>query len=129
MPTLNFKAAEAAFIAGFGVFHFAVPFLLPPNFGGDTFLIGLRIADFVLPGCFLVAILSLVYYFTANRYFAVAVAFLYCGGITFHLLYLAGLFPSVIVFPTKLLPAAGIIIDALSVAAIYDYYRRKHRTA
>ena len=116
---------ELIFLLIFGVFHFAVPFILPPNFHA-TNLFGLQIADFVLPGCFALAILSIVFSLTGNRYPAALLAFLYSGGITFHALYLVGLFSPVIVVPTKMLLVIGIIIDGVSIIAIYDYYRRVH---
>jgi hypothetical protein len=115
---------EVLFILGFGIFHFAIPFILLPNFNANLF--GLQIADFVLPGCFTLAILSIIFYITKNRYPAALLAFLFSGGIAFHALYLSGLFPPVIIVPTKLLLVAGIVIDALSILAIYDYYRQLH---
>ena len=93
----------------------------------NTTLFGvLRIAYFVLPGSFTVAISSILFYLTRNRYPAALLAFLYGGGIVFHLLYLSGVFPSILVVPDKLILVAGIVVDALSITAIYDYYRRVH---
>jgi len=115
---------EFYFILLFGVAHFALPFLLPPNFIADTTLLGMRIADFVLPGCFAVAISAILYAATKNIVPGAVLAFLYLGGITFHALYLSGVFPSVLTVPSPLIPIGGIVIDVLSVAAIIDYYRR-----
>ncbi len=128
MSAVKLATLEGLFILGFGVLHFAIPFLLPPNFTSDTNVFGaLRIADFVLPGSFTVAISSILVYTTKNRYPAVLLAFLYSGGIAFHLFYLSGVFPSVILVPNPLFLIGGIIVDALSIMAIYDYYRRVHK--
>lgn len=126
MQALKISSLEATFILVFGVFHFAIPFVLPPNFEGTTILNVLPIAYFVLPGCFLLASLSLVYFFTKNRYPAGVLAFLYGGGIAFHALYLSGAFPAVILVPDRLFLVAGIVIDGLAILSIYDYYRRLH---
>jgi hypothetical protein len=127
MKHLQISNLEAVFIVGFGVFHFAIPFLLPPNFASDTTILGgLRIADFVLPGTFLVAITSLLFYFTKNRYPAAVLVFLYGGGIIFHLLYLSGVFPAVLTVPSPWILAAGIVVDALTIWACIDYYHRIH---
>ena len=126
MWTLKVPSLEALFILGFGVFHFVIPFILPPNFTNTTLFGVLRIADLVLPGTFTVAISSIIFYLTRNRYPAALLAFLYGGGIAFHLLYLSGVFPSIIIVPDKLILVAGIVVDALSITAIYDYYRRVH---
>ncbi len=124
MNVLNVKTAEVLFILGFGVFHFALPFIFSPNFGMANLFGFLRIADFVLPGCFALAIVSIVFYVVKSRYLAALLAFLYGGGIIFHVLFLSGLFPSVIIVPTSLISVAGIVIDSLCIMAIYDYYRR-----
>ncbi len=122
---LTIALFESLFILIFGIAHFAIPFLLPPNFVEQTTLFGaLRIADFVLPGCFAVAISALLYYATKNLIPGAVLAFLYGGGIVFHALYLAGLFPSVLTVPSQVIPVGGIVIDALSIVAIFDYYRR-----
>jgi hypothetical protein len=127
MKPISIARLEAFFILIFGLAHFAIPFLLPPNFVSETTVLGvLPIADFVLPGCFIVAISAILYYVTKNRYPGAFLAFLYCGGIFFHALYLSGLFPSVLVVPSPLISIGGIIIDALSIGAIYDYYHRLH---
>jgi hypothetical protein len=112
---------EALFILGFGIFHFAIPFVLPPNFNSTNLFGFLPIGDFVLPGCFTLAIVSIILYLTRNWYPAALLAFLYGGGIAFHALYLSGLFPPVIVVPSKLTLVAGIIFDSLSIVAIYDF--------
>ena len=127
MKTVKTTTLEALFILGFGVFHFAIPFILLPNYSAATSIFGaLRIADFVLPGCFALAISSIVFSVTKNRYPAVFLGFLFGGGIAFHILYLSGLFPSLIIVPTKLILVAGIAVDGLSIMTIYDYYRRIH---
>jgi hypothetical protein len=124
LKVLKVVLLEALFILGFGVFHFAIPFILPPNFVANGTLAGLRIADFVLPGCFALAIASIAFYLTKRWYAGAFLAFLYGGGVVFHVLYLAGLFPSVIIVPDKLILVVGIIVDSLSIIAIYDYYHR-----
>jgi hypothetical protein len=126
MKMVKVALLEAVFIIGFGVFHFAIPFILPPNFVANGTLAGLRIADFVLPGCFALAISSLAFYLTKRWYAGALLAFFYGGGVVFHALYLAGLFPAVIIVPDKLILALGIVVDSLSIIAIYDFYRRLH---
>lgn len=123
--TLSVATAEAVFILVFGLVHFAIPFALPPNFIAETTILGsIRIADLVLPGCFAVAISALLYFGTKNIIPGAVLAFLYAGGITFHSLYLLGLFPSVLTISSPVVPIGGIIIDAASIIAIFDYYRR-----
>ncbi len=132
MRALSIATVEAVFILVFGVIHFAIPFVLPPNFIAETTVWGsLRIADFVLPGCFAVAISAILYFGTRNSIPGAVLAFLYGGGIAFHALYLAGIFPSVLVVPSPVISIGGIIIDAISIIAIFDYYRRirKHSIA
>jgi len=124
MRMWRLASLEAIFIVVFGVFHFAIPFVLPPNFSETTLFAALPIAYFVLPGCFTLAILSLVFFATKNRYPAAVLSFLYGGGITFHALYLSGAFPAVIIVPDKLFLVAGIVIDTLAILAVSDYYRR-----
>lgn len=127
MRTLKVAAAEGLYVLVFGVLHFAIPFILPPNYVAATTVFGgIRIADFVLPGCFLLATLSLVFYATKNRYSAGLLAFFYCGGIVFHVLYLSGVFPPVIVVPSSLILVVGIVVDALAIFSIYDSQRRLH---
>ncbi len=126
LKTVKVVLLEAVFILGFGAFHFAIPFILPPNFVANGTLAGLRIADFVLPGCFALAIASIAFYLTKRWYAGAFLAFLYGGGVVFHVLYLAGLFPSVIIVPDKLILVLGIVVDSLSIVAIYDYYHRLH---
>jgi hypothetical protein len=126
LKAFNGRNLEKWFILVFGAFHFAVPFLFPPSSNAITILGFLRIADFVLPGAFLLAILSFVFYFTKNRYSAGLLAFLYGGGVVFHVLYLSGLFPSVLTIPSNIVPVLGAIVDALAILTVYDYYRRVH---
>jgi hypothetical protein len=128
MKNLKLTQVEGAFILLFGVFHFTLPFLLPPNFTSNTTIFGgLRIADFVVPGVVAVGVCAILYVWSKNRYPAGLLAFLYAGGITFHVFYLEGLFPSVLLVPSPFISAAGIIVDVLSILAIYNYYRRIHR--
>ncbi len=125
MKALSVAMLESLFILIFGVVHFTIPFWLPPNFVAETTVLdGLRIADFVAPGCFAVAISAILYFGTKNVIPGAVLAFLYAGGITFHALYILGVFPSVLVVPTPLISIGGIIIDAFSIGAIFDYYRR-----
>jgi hypothetical protein len=122
---INLATVEAAFILIFGAAHFAIPFVLPPNFIAETTIFNsIRIADLVAPGCFAVAISAILYFGTKNIIPGAVLAFLYAGGITFHALYLGGLFPSVLTVPSPAIPIGGIIIDAASIIAIFDYYRR-----
>lgn len=121
---------EIAFILIFGVSHFAIPFLLPPNTVSadvSTAFATLHIADFVIPGVFALAFLSLIFIYTKNFVSAVLLAFLYAGGIVLHTLFFLGLVPPVLVVPLPLFLAAGIILDALAIAAIYKIMRRKRK--
>jgi hypothetical protein len=125
VKALKAGTVELLFIFIFGVFHFALPFILTPNPNAKiNFFVTLHISDFVLPGCFTLAIVSIIFYLTHNRYTAVMLAFLYNGGIVFHLLYFLGLVESVIIVPNNIILAVGIPVDALAVVATYDYYRR-----
>ena len=125
MKLPNATFLEAFFILGFGVAHFAIPFFLPPNFVAETTVFEVvQIAGFVLPGCFAVAISAILYYVTRNIVPATVLAFLYGGGIFFHALYLFGLFPSMLLVSTPLISVGGIIIDAVSIIVIFDFYRR-----
>jgi hypothetical protein len=125
MSDLRLVTFERYFILIFGIAHFGIPLLLPPNFGDQTTIFGfLRIADFVIPGCLAVASLAIVYFFRKKLAFGFLIAFLYSGGIVFHLLFLSGLFPSVIVVPSFVVSIGGILLDVLSIFAIFDYYRR-----
>ena len=117
---------QAIFILGFGIFHFTLPFILSPNFDATGVLAGLHIAEFVLPGCFVLAFSCIIFYVTKNVYAGILLAFFYCGGIFFHILFIAGFLPPVIIFPSKLVPVLGIVVDGLSVMTIYDYYHRVH---
>ena len=128
MKTNSVWLLEAAFILAFGVFHFAIPFIFPAKANVTINLfVNLHIADFVLPGCFLLATVSIVFVFTKNRYPAAILVFLYGGGIVFHALFLSGILPPVIVVPnSSAVLAGGIVIDALSIAAVYDFHRRSH---
>ena len=127
MKVLEVGTVESLFIFIFGVFHFALPFILTPNPSTTINLfVSLHISDFVLPGSFALAILSIIFYITHNRYPAILLAVLYGGGIVFHMLFFLGLADSVIIVPNNIILAAGIPIDALAVLAIYDYYSRVH---
>jgi hypothetical protein len=127
LPTT--ASVEVTFLFVFGVFHFALPFLLPPNtFGSDVSYAFsmLHIVDFVFLGTFALAILSLVFLYTKNRVSAFLLAFLYFGGIMLHLLFFSGAVPSVLVVSSPVFLAAGIVLDALAIGAIYDILRRKN---
>lgn len=128
MQRVKIVSVEAGFLLIFGVAHFAIPFLLPPNAfaaSGSSIFSTLHITDFVLPGTFALAILSLVFLYTKNRYPAAGLAFLYFGGIVLHSLFFAGVVPAVLIVPSPLFLAFGIVLDALAIAAIYDYLQRK----
>jgi hypothetical protein len=128
VKALNAGTVESLFILIFGVFHFALPFILTPNPNTTiNVLVTLHISDFVVPGCFALAIFSVIFYVRPIRYLGLLLAFLYSGGITFHLLFFLGLVGSVIVVPTNLILAAGIPVDAVAILAVYDYYRRSVR--
>jgi hypothetical protein len=79
----------------------------------------------VLPGAFALAIISLIFVFTKNLLPGVLLAFLYLGGIVFHVLFFLGLVPPVVLVPSPLLLAGGIVLDALAIAAVFDVWRRK----
>lgn len=122
---MNWNTLKALFILGFGIFHFVLPFILQPNFTAiNTLFSTLHIAYLVIPGCLILGISSIIFYLTKNRYSAIVLIFLYCGGIVLHSLYLSGVFPSVIVVPDGFILAIGIMVDALTISLIYDYYRR-----
>jgi hypothetical protein len=128
MPPSRVASFEIVFIIVFGVFHFAIPFLLPPNTAGadtSTVFSTLHITDFVLPGAFALAVLSLIFVYTKNVVSAGSLAFLYAGGIVLHTLFFLGLVPSVLVVSSPAFLAAGIILDTLAIGAIYDIIRRK----
>jgi hypothetical protein len=128
MQRIKIVSVEAGFLLIFGVLHFAIPFLLPPNTAAantSTVFSTLHITDFVLPGTFALAILSLIFLYTKNRYPAAGLAFLYFGGIALHSLFFLGLVPAVIIVPSPLFLAFGIILDALAIVSIYDYLQRK----
>ncbi len=130
MQRVKIVSVEAGFLLVFGVFHFAIPFLLPPNAlaaSNSSVFSTLHITDFVLPGTFALAILSLVFLYTKNRYPAAGLAFLYGGGIVLHTLFFLGFVPAVLIVPSPLLLAFGILLDALAIVAIYDYLQRKKR--
>lgn len=130
MQPAKIAYVEAAFIMVFGVVHFAIPFLLPPNATAantSNIFSTLHITDFVLPGAFALAILSLIFMYTKNRYPATLLAFLYFGGITLHSLYFLGFVPAVIIIPSPLFLVFGIVLDALAILSIYDYLQRKKR--
>jgi len=79
----------------------------------------------VLPGAFILAIVSLIFLYTKNLVSGVVLAFLYFGGIVLHILFLSGLVPSVVVVPFPLFLVGGIVLDALAIAAVFDLLRRK----
>lgn len=122
---------EWAFILGFGVFHLLVPFFLPPNFIAAIVPIyslfwGLRLADLVIPGCIVLAALSILFIYTRNRFLMGALMFMYLGGAFFHALYLIGYLPPLLVVPNTSFLAFGLFIDTITAIVIYDYYRRSH---
>ena len=123
--------AEWAFILGFGVFHLLVPFFVPPNFLTAVVPIyslfwGLSIADLVIPGCIVLAALSIVFVYTMNLFSMAALMIMYLGGAFFHTLYFIGFLPPLLVVPNTSILAFGIFIDTFTAVAIYDYYRRSH---
>ena len=124
MKILKVATLEALFVLGFGIFHFALPFVLPPNFNSTSLFGFIPLGYFVIPGCFTLAAMSIVFFFKRNQYLAVLLALLYSGGITFHALYISGLFPPVLVVPTRLTLVGGIVIDSWAIFAIYDCSRR-----
>jgi hypothetical protein len=125
VKALKAGTVELLFIFIFGVFHFALPFILTPNPNAKINLfVTLQISDFVFPGCFILAIVSIIFCVTHNRFPAVLLSFLYSGGIVFHTLYFLGLVESVVIVPNNIILAVGIPVDALAVVATYDYYRR-----
>jgi hypothetical protein len=127
VKALKAGTVELLFIFIFGVFHFALPFILIPNPNAKiNLLVTLQISDFVFPGCFILAIVSIIFCVTHNRYPAGLLAFLYSGGIVFHTLYFLGLVESVVIVPTNIILVVGIPVDELAVVATYDYYRRVH---
>ena len=131
MLKLNLRTAEWGFILGFGVFHLLVPFVIPPNFLTAIIPIyslfwGLRLADLVIPGCIVLAALSIGFVYTKNVFSMAALMFMYLGGAFFHTLYFIGFLPPLLVVPDTSILAFGIFIDTFTAVAIYDYYRRSH---
>lgn len=123
--------AEWAFILGFGVFHFLVPFFLPPNFVAAVVPVyslfwGLQLSDFVIPGSIVLATLSILFIYTKNRFLMGALMVMYLGGAFFHGLYLVGYLPPLIIVPDSSFLAFGLLIDTFTAIVIYDYYRRAH---
>jgi len=121
--------AEWIFILGFGVFHFLVPFFLPPNFIAAVVPVyslfwGLQLADLVTPGSIVLATLSILFVYTRNRFLMAALMVMYLGGAFFHGLYLIGFLPPLVLVPDTSFLAIGLLIDTFAAIAIYDYYRR-----
>jgi hypothetical protein len=112
---------DALFIVCFGVLHFGIPFVLPTNFVNTSIF-----AYAAAPGAILLAILSLVYYFTKNRYSGFFLSFLYAGGVFFHALFLAGVFPSILIVPSTWVLVVGLVLDVLVILTIVDFYLRTH---
>jgi hypothetical protein len=128
-PRIRLNEIERVFILGFGVFHFLVPVFIPPNFLTAIVPIyslfwGLRLADLVIPGCIVLASLSIVFIYTKNFWPMAILIFLYLGGAFFHSLYLLGFLPPLLVVPDQSYLAFGIFIDTVTSAVIYDYFRR-----
>lgn len=123
--------AEYGFILGFGLFHFLVPLVLPPNFITAvnpvySLFFGLQLAALVTPGCIILATLSILFVYTKNRYIMGPLIFMYLGGTFFHILYFAGIIPPLLEVPDKSFLAVGIAIDTFTAILIYDFYRRFH---
>jgi hypothetical protein len=112
---------DALFIVVFGVIHFAIPFVLPPNLA-NTSIFGYAAS----PGAIILGILSLVYYFSKNRFAGVFLSFLYAGGIFFHALFLSGVFPAILIVPNASVLVVGLVLDVLVILTIIDFYRRTH---
>jgi hypothetical protein len=133
MPKSNPIVGEGGFILGFGVFHLFVPLLAPPNFLTAIVpvysLFGiLQLVDLVIPGCIVLALLSIAFIYTENRYVMAALIFMYLGGTVSHALYFAGVLPPLLTLPGPSYLAFGIFIDTFTSVVIYDYYRRIHST-
>jgi hypothetical protein len=125
----SLMTAEWTFILGFGVFHLLVPLFLPPNFLVALIPVyslfwGLRLADFVIPGCIVLAALSILFVYTKNRFVMGGLMVMYLGGAFFHGLYLVGYLPPLIIVPETSFLAFGILIDTLTAIVIFDYHRR-----
>ena len=123
--------AERVFILGFGLFHLLVTFFVPPNFLTAVVPIyslfwGLSLADLVIPGCIVLASLSIIFIYTKNPWPMAALMFMYLGGAFFHTLYFIGFLPPLLIVPYKSFLAFGIFIDTFTAAVIYDCYRRSH---
>jgi hypothetical protein len=127
----SLMTAEWAFILGFGVFHLLVPFFATPNFLTAVIPIyslfwGLSLADLVIPGCIVLAALSIVFVYTKNVFAMAALMFMYLCGAFFHFLYFISFLPPLLVVPNTSILAFGIFIDTFTAVVIYDYYRRSH---
>jgi len=126
---LSLMKAEWIFILGFGLLHLIVPFFLPPNFAVALVPIyslfwGLRFAEFVIPGCIVLAALSVLFVYTKNQVSMGALMLMYLGGAFFHALFLVGYLPPLLVIPDASLLAFGLVIDICAAVAVFDYYRR-----
>lgn len=134
MFKLDLMTAEWAFILIFGLFHLLVPFIAPPNFLAAIIPIyilffELHIVDFVIPGSIALAVLSVIFVYTKNRYVMAALIFEYLGGAFFHALYLIGILPGpILLIPYNLFLASafGLFIDVFTTVVIYDFYRRNY---
>jgi hypothetical protein len=126
-PTIT--VGEGIFILGFGLFHLFLPFVAPPNFLATVIPVyslfwGLNLADLVIPGCIVVASLSVAFIYTKHRVPMAALMFMYLSGAFFHALFLVGFLPPLLIVSQSSYLAFGIFIDIFIVALSYDYYRR-----
>lgn len=126
-PTMTL--GEGIFILSFGLFHLFLPFVSPPNFLAAVIPVyslfwGLNLADLVIPGCIVVASLSVAFIYTKHRVPMAALMFMYLSGAFFHALFLVGFLPPLLIVSQSSYLAFGIFIDVFTVALSYDYYRR-----
>ena len=128
MSITSFKDLEGLFILGFGVFHFLVPFIAPVNKASNIIFLGIQMADLVVPGSIILALLSIVFYYFKDMYSMATLAFMYLCGTVFHALFLIGLTPSIIVVPHGSALVFGAFIDTFTPIIILDYSRRHARS-
>ena len=125
----NIAFSERIFILTFGLFHFLLPFVAPPNFLATVIPVyglfwGLNFVDLVVPGAVAVALLSIAFIYTKHLIPMVILMFMYSCGAFFHALFLLGFLPPLLVVGQGSFLFFGLIIDIFTVVISYDYYRR-----
>jgi len=123
----NLRNIKGLFILGFGVCHFLFPFMFQPNQAFDIIFLGIQLANLVIPGSIILAFLSIVFYYFKDRYSMTVLAFMYLCGAFFHILFILGIIPSIIIVPQGSALAFGAFIDIFAAIIILDYFRLHQR--